>query len=92
VIVEATYANATASEIETLIAIPFERALNDLPGIKNLRSSSTHGRCRVEIEYKDSPPTQDALALVKAKVLEARRSFPANSSVPAVSFGQASIL
>ena len=91
VIVETTIASATASEIEKSVAIPLERALQRLPGVRALRSTSTDsGKCRVEIEYEISPPAQGALELVKVRVLEARKDLPARASDPLVTLGRSS--
>ncbi|HNV71196.1 MAG TPA: efflux RND transporter permease subunit, partial [Candidatus Ozemobacteraceae bacterium] len=45
----AQYENAGPVEIETLLTRPIEQALSAVPGVEEITSTSTEGRCSVRV-------------------------------------------
>jgi len=78
VAIETSVQGATAEQVEEAIAVPLEQALHGLPGVTWVRSSSTDGACRIEVEY-DGEPTEQALHRAGSIAFEAWKKF----SIPA---------
>ncbi|MBF0406683.1 MAG: efflux RND transporter permease subunit [Candidatus Riflebacteria bacterium] len=49
--ISATYENASPVEVETLLTRPIEQALSAVPGVEEVSSSSTEGRCQVKVTF-----------------------------------------
>ena len=74
----------TAEQVEQVITVPLERALNGLQGAKTIRSSSTDsGSCRIEIEFEVAPSEQ-TLRQVEGVVRAAWSALGASSPAPHV--------
>ncbi|OWY24628.1 acriflavin resistance protein, partial [Sphingobacteriales bacterium UPWRP_1] len=50
--VRAGYAGANAEIIESQITEPLEKAINGVPGIKSITSSSSQGICNITVEFE----------------------------------------
>ncbi|RCK81436.1 MAG: RND multidrug efflux transporter [Candidatus Ozemobacter sibiricus] len=47
----AEYANASPVEVETLLTRPLEQALAAVPGVEELNSTSSEGRCNIRVTF-----------------------------------------
>ena len=47
----ASYANASPTEVETLVTRPMEQAVAAIPGVEEIESTSTEGRSQVRISF-----------------------------------------
>lgn len=78
---------ATPEDTEKGIAILVEEAVQDLEGIKQLRSRSTEGRASVTIEMDNNADAQKLLNDVKGRV-DAINNFPGSAEKPVVRLAQ----
>ena len=65
----APYPGAGPGEVEKSVCIPLERAVFDLPGIKNLTSESTEGKCTVRTGIQDGYDLQILLSAIRMRTL-----------------------
>lgn len=82
--VTAPYKGTAPEDVEKLIAIPMERKLNEVEGIKELRSSSGENLCFIDIEFVAGTDINIARQRVKDKVDLARPDLPADLDEPVV--------
>lgn len=80
--VRTSYAGANADIIESQITEPLEKAINSVPGIKNITSTSSQGSSSITIEFDLSVPLEEAANDVRDKVSQAQRSLPADLEQP----------
>lgn len=85
VTVSTSYTGANASIIEAQITEPLEEAINSVPGIKSLSSTSSDGRSSISIEFEGDVNIEDAANDVRDKVSQAVRSLPPDTDPPVVS-------
>jgi multidrug efflux pump len=76
--VSTSYAGANADIIESQITEPLEKAINSVPGIKNITSNSAQGRSNINVEFELGYAMEEAANDVRDKVSQAQRSLPAN--------------
>jgi multidrug efflux pump len=89
--VRTNYAGANADIIESQITEPLEKAINSVPGIRNITSSSSQGTSSINVEFDLGIPLEEAANDVRDKVSQAIRSLPADlENPPAVSKADAS--
>src|ERR1044071_9275934 len=74
--VRASYPGANADIIETQITEPLEKALNSIPGIRNLTSQSSQGSSNINVEFELGTDLEAAANDVRDKVSQASRSLP----------------
>ncbi|MCA0381411.1 MAG: efflux RND transporter permease subunit [Bacteroidetes bacterium] len=80
--VRTSYAGANADIIESQITEPLEKAINSVPGIKNITSTSSQGSSSISIEFDLSVPLEEAANDVRDKVSQAQRSLPSDLEQP----------
>ncbi|MCG7530004.1 efflux RND transporter permease subunit [Psychrobium sp. MM17-31] len=78
---------ATPEDTEKGIAILVEEAVQDLEGIKQLRSRSTEGSASISIELDNGADAQKLLNDVKSRV-DAINNFPGSAEKPVVRLAQ----
>lgn len=82
--VSTSYPGANADIIETQITEPLEKAINGVPGIKNMTSSSNNGSSRINVEFELGTDLETAANDVRDKVSGAQRSLPTDLEAPPV--------
>ena len=81
--IRVTYRGATPEQMEESIVIPLENAVADLPGIEEVQSSASEGRCTIEVEVESGHDPRDVLDDVKSRV-EAVSGLPEGIEPPEV--------
>ncbi len=84
VFVTAVYEGTAPAEIETLITIPLEKQLNDIEGVKHVRSTSAENVSSIDIEFMAGEDIDMARQRVKDKVDLARPDLPDDLDEPVV--------
>lgn len=84
VTVASVYEGTAPQEMEKLITIPLEKQLNDVDGIKEIRSTSSENLSVITIEFLAGQPIDAAQQRVKDKVDLARPDLPADLDEPVV--------
>lgn len=82
--VSTSYAGANSDIIETQITEPIEKAVNGIPGIRTITSSSQVGRSNVTIEFNVGENLEAAANDVRDKVAQAVRNLPQDIDAPPV--------
>lgn len=82
--VRTSYAGANSDIIESQITEPLEKAINGIPGVKNISSSSNQGSSRINVEFELSVDLETAANDVRDKVSQATRSLPQDIDAPPV--------
>lgn len=85
VVVQTHVPGLASEEVETLITIPLESALNGLPKIQAVRSSSFEGLSFVTVVFDWNSDIYKARQLVSEKIQIAAQSFPENINTPILS-------
>ena len=88
IVIEIAVPSVDAHEIERAVTVPLERALNGLPGVVTINSTSTWQRCRIELGYAGRPG-RAAVEQVTALVLAESARFEVAASKPVISVGPA---
>lgn len=83
--VSTTYTGANADVIETQITEPLEQAINGIPGIRSISSSSRDGRSSITVEFDLEVDLETAANDVRDKVAGAQRRLPEDAEPPTVS-------
>lgn len=84
VFITAVYEGTAPSEIEKLITIPLEKQLNDIEGVKHIKSTSAENVCSVDIEFMAGADIDEAKQRVKDKVDLAGPDLPDDLDEPVV--------
>ena len=82
--VTTSFTGANADVIETQITEPLEAAINGVPGIRSLTSSSSDGRSRITVEFNLEVDLETAANDVRDKVSGAMRRLPNDVDPPTV--------
>jgi hydrophobe/amphiphile efflux-1 (HAE1) family protein len=82
--VRTSYTGANSDIIETQITEPVEKAVNGIPGIKSITSSSSAGSSNITVEFDLSVSLEEAANDVRDKVSQAVRSLPQDIDAPPV--------
>ncbi len=82
--VRTSYPGANAEIIETQITEPLEKAVNGIPGIKNITSQSSQGSSNITVEFELGTSLEEAANDVRDKVSQAVRSLPSDLDAPPV--------
>lgn len=83
--VSASYVGANADVIETQVTEPLEAALNGIPGIRSLSSTSRDGSSRITVEFQLDVDLETAANDVRDKVSGVQRRLPRDMDPPTVS-------
>lgn len=84
VYVTAVYDGTSPEEIERLIAVPLEKKLNDVDGIKALRTTAAENACIVDVEFLAGQDIEQARLRVKDKVDLAGPDLPEDLDEPVI--------
>jgi len=82
--VSTTYVGANADVIESQITEPLEKAINGIPDIRSISSTSSVGRSQITVEFNLSADLETAANDVRDKVSQAMRSLPQDIDAPPV--------
>jgi multidrug efflux pump len=82
--VSTTYSGANADVIESQITEPLEKAINGVPGIRNISSTSSVGSSQITVEFDLDADLETAANDVRDKVGQAQRQLPQDISAPPV--------
>jgi hydrophobe/amphiphile efflux-1 (HAE1) family protein len=82
--VRTSYIGANADIIESQITEPLEKAINGIPGIRTISSSSTVGGSSITVEFNLSSDLETAANDVRDKVSQAVRNLPQDIDAPPV--------
>lgn len=89
--VSTSYAGANADIIESQITEPLEKAINGIPDIRAITSSSSVGNSRISVEFNINADLEAAANDVRDKVSRAMRNLPQDiDAAPVVSKADAS--
>lgn len=83
--VSTSFPGANADVIETQITEPLEAAINGIPGIRSLTSTSRDGRSNITVEFELEVDLETAANDVRDKVSGAMRRLPKDVDPPTVS-------
>lgn len=83
--VNTTYSGANADVIESQITEPLEEAVNSVPGVRAISSTSRDGRSSISIEFALGVDMEAAANDVRDKVSRAVRSLPPDADNPSIS-------
>ncbi|TVQ28591.1 MAG: efflux RND transporter permease subunit, partial [Wenzhouxiangella sp.] len=70
------FPGASAQQVESLIAIPGERILDEIEGIEHIYSMSAHGRAVITVQFEVGIPRQEALVRLYNQVFSHSDWFP----------------
>lgn len=82
--VSTSYAGANSDVIETQITEPLEKAINGIPGVRTITSSSSVGSSMISVEFNLDANLEAAANDVRDKVGQAQRSLPQDVDAPPV--------
>ncbi|MFP4366296.1 MAG: efflux RND transporter permease subunit, partial [Bacteroidales bacterium] len=82
--VRASYPGANSDVIETQITEPLEQAINAVPGIRSLTSTSRQGSSSITVEFELTVDMETAANDVRDKVAQAQRRLPRDADPPVV--------
>ena len=72
-------------EVEMRITLPIESAVNGIPGVETVRSSSKAGLSMVQVVFKQSADIYRARQSVAERVQQVSPQLPANAAAPELS-------
>ncbi len=82
--VRTSYTGANSDIIETQITEPLEKAINGIPGIRTISSSSSQSSSNITVEFNLDIELEAAANDVRDKVSQAIRSLPQDIDAPPV--------
>jgi multidrug efflux pump len=82
--VRTNYTGANAQVVESQITEPLEKALNGIPGVRIISSSSSQGSSSITVEFNLDADLEAAANDVRDKVSGAVRSLPQDIDAPPV--------
>lgn len=80
--VRTSYVGANADIIEQQITEPLEKAVNGVPGVKNITSSSSTGSSNITVEFEIGVDLERAANDVRDKVSQALGNLPQDIDAP----------
>ncbi|MEQ9104235.1 MAG: efflux RND transporter permease subunit [Rhodothermales bacterium] len=85
IVVTTVYPGASPDDVESLITQHIEKEVQNVTGIKDIRSTSTEGVSTIVIEFEPDVSIDDAYSKVRDKVDVARSELPSDVEEPVVS-------
>ena len=82
--VSTSYVGASADIIESQITEPLEKAINGIPGIRTITSSSSVGNSNISVEFNLTTDLETAANDVRDKVGQGVRNLPQDIDAPPV--------
>jgi multidrug efflux pump len=82
--VSTSYSGANSDVIESQITEPLEKAINGIPGIRNISSTSNVGSSNITVEFNLDADLETAANDVRDKVSQAQRQLPQDIDAPPV--------
>lgn len=82
--VSTSYSGANSDVIESQITEPLEKAINGVPGIRNISSTSSVGSSNITVEFDLDADLETAANDVRDKVSQAQRQLPQDINAPPV--------
>ena len=82
--ISTAYAGANADIVESQVTEPIEKAVNGIPGIRSIISSSQVGRSNITVEFNVGEKLEAAANDVRDKVAQAVRNLPQDIDAPPV--------
>jgi multidrug efflux pump len=82
--VSTQYSGANSDVIESQITEPLEKAINGVPGIRNISSTSSVGSSNITVEFDLDADLETAANDVRDKVSQAQRQLPQDINAPPV--------
>jgi multidrug efflux pump len=82
--VRTSYVGANADIIEQQITEPLEKAINGVPGVKNITSTSSTGSSNITVEFELSVDLERAANDVRDKVSQAQGQLPQDIDAPPI--------
>ncbi|HTH82053.1 MAG TPA: efflux RND transporter permease subunit [Mucilaginibacter sp.] len=82
--VSTSYSGANSDVIESQITEPLEKAINGVPGIRNISSTSSVGSSQITVEFNLDADLETAANDVRDKVGQAQRQLPQDINAPPV--------
>jgi nickel/cobalt tolerance cation efflux system protein len=83
--VQTTADGLSPEEVEARITLPIEAAVNGLPGVDTVRSSSKVGLSMVQVVFDQNADLEKARQAVAERLQPIRGELPANASAPEIS-------
>ena len=83
--VQTTADGLAPEEVEQRITVPIESAVNGLPGVVTVRSSSKVGLSMVQVVFAQNADINRARQSVAERLQQIEAELPANASAPAIS-------
>ena len=83
--VQTTADGLAPEEVEQRITVPIESAINGLPGVETVRSSSKVGLSMVQVVFAHKADINRARQSVAERLQQIEAELPANASAPAIS-------
>ncbi|MEI7595521.1 MAG: efflux RND transporter permease subunit [Bacteroidota bacterium] len=82
--VSTSYVGANSDIIESQITEPLEKAINGIPGIRTISSSSSVGKSTITVEFNLNSDLETAANDVRDKVSQAVKNLPQDIDAPPV--------
>ncbi len=82
--VRTSYTGANAEIIEQQITEPLEKAVNGVPGVRNITSNSAQGSSNITVEFELGVDLEKAANDVREKVSQALNSLPQDVDAPPI--------
>ncbi len=82
--VRTSYTGANSDIIESQITEPLEKAINGIPGIRTITSSSAQNSSNITVEFNLDIPLEEAANDVRDKVSQTVRNLPQDIDAPPV--------
>ncbi len=80
--VTTVFPGASAEDVEKLVSIPIEDEINDISGIKVIRSTSSEGMSRIIAEVETGEDTQKIAQDIRAEVAKIEDELPEDAEAP----------